>query len=318
MTADFDKFSGRYYNTAMYKSYQEMGDVWQYVDITKNASAGDMRYAKRWFPMAVVAQQLAGYTALVGAYDVAKGSFNTEAAAYNTVAKDMKAYNDDTNAFKAAKKFDLPARPTPPTRLHAYAGLRVAPYASSKDWTWLSSPNTNLGSVTATDVVIAGSHSGGWGSFTAGILGTGTAKAAHSFGCFGWSELGTTSTTDADAEKHSYLQSLPDMCSDHAAATTALDKQQCPPTGAASNSSTWSVVVVSVWANDVGATTFAAGAGNASLVVSFGLNAWAQKSTAWAAPTQPGAPDALEPNPLGAKFLAASATAAIAVAAALY
>lgn len=176
-----------------------------YSDIAKNGAAGDAQYAKRWFPMAVVAKQIGAYTGLVSAYNTAKGTFNDEAGKYNDVIKDMKDYAADTNAFKAAKKFDLPKRPSGPSRLHEYKGLRTAAWANVKTWTFVAGQDSQLTGVTADEVVIAGSHSGGWGSFTAGILGTGSADAAHSFGCFGWSKLGTATGEDADAEKRSYV-----------------------------------------------------------------------------------------------------------------
>lgn len=261
--------------------------------------------------MAVVQSQITAYNSLVSSYNSAKSTFNTDAKKYNDEVKALKAYIADTNVFKAAKKFDVPKRPNAPTRLHAYDGLRVAPWASTSAWTY--SGTSNLASVTQNDVVIDGSRSGGWGSFTAGLLPTTTEAAGHSFGCFGWSEVATGK--DPDGEKRSYLQGLPEMCADTTGAAPALTAQQCPPTSPA-NTAKYSVVIVSVWANDITAATFATG-GATTLQVNFGLNMWAQMSTTWAAPSQPDSPDSLE-DAVGAKFLAASATAALAVAAALY
>lgn len=93
-----------------------------------------------------------------------------------------------------------------------------------------------------------------------------TEVAGHSFGCFGWSEEATAK--DPDALKRSYVQSLLDMCGD----TAGTAYSQCAPTGAVATSN-WSVVIVSIWANDVTAIKFKAGASPAgSLTVSFGLN----------------------------------------------
>lgn len=238
------------------------------------------------------------------------------AADYNKKVKAAKDFNTRfaANSLIAMEEHPIPARPVYPTRLHAYDGYSVAHYDKTSSWTTFSG-TSNLTGVVAGDVVIDGSHSGGWGSFTAGILSTATVKAAHSFGVFGWSD----SASDTNAEKYSYLQSLVDMCPDADAATISAAYQNCPvpATGTyATDSTTWSVVIVSVWANDVTATAFASGGSGATLKVSFGLNIWAQNMAMWAAPTQPGAPDTLE-APVGATYLAAS-SAALAVAAALY
>lgn len=98
---------------------------------------------------------MTAYNALVTAYNNAVGSYNTEKTAYNTVVGDLKTYTDDTNAFKAAKTFDVPTRPNKPNQLHAYDGLRVSPYASTTSWTF-GGTNSQLTSVIQEDVVISG------------------------------------------------------------------------------------------------------------------------------------------------------------------
>lgn len=74
------------------------------------------------------------------------------------------------------------------------------------------------------------------------------------------------------------------MCSNAAGTTNPLTNQNCPPTGAV-DATTWNVIIVSVWANDVAATAFASGGSGATLKVSFGLNKWAQVSGNWNAPS---------------------------------
>lgn len=92
--------------------------------------------AKRWFPIAVVEEQIATYRTMIdNVYTPALNTFNAAAKKYNDVTKAKKTYDANTDVFKAAEKHDIPTRPAPPTRLAVYGGLRVAPWASVKTWT---------------------------------------------------------------------------------------------------------------------------------------------------------------------------------------
>lgn len=76
------------------------------------------------------------------------------------------------------------------------------------------------------------------------------------------------------------------MCPDADGATNPAANQNCPVASPAyaTDSTTWNIVIVSVWANDVSATAFASGGSGATLKVSFGLNKWAQVKSNWDEP----------------------------------
>lgn len=280
---------------------------------------------KAWFPVGVAAAEIAEYNVRKTAYTAAYASYDALRTAYNTKLADSQVAKDAfAEMFSPSEPVVVPARPSMPTDLGAYAGLRQRAWAASQT---VATAGTASQQVAATDFVVDGSHSGGWGAFTMGLLPhqTSTDGMQKSFGVFGWGfDIAAAGAVAAyAAEGESFTQDWGAMCLAAAAdaATVTVDQSygHCP-TGltAYATAANTSHLVLSVWAADAGAVAFGAGSGTneGTFKVSFNLSKWKQNATAWAAPAPPAA--GTQPTAVaGAKMLAVSMATA-AVAAALY
>lgn len=310
-SAAWASLKARMYDTTQFTGKIELPQAWCWYDASITSGAGLLQ--KRWFPVALAANQIALQKARNTAYTTLLTAYNTAKTTYDAAVKPSTTKPDFfATLFSPPKKAVVPLRPSMPTQPAAYAGLSQAafPTTTSGSYTGPSSQATTT-LVKANEFVVNGEH-GGWGAWTLGFIAHTTMPVQKSFGVFGWAvDAGTYK-----AEAFSFVQNWKDMCI--TPSSTSGSNGFCPTTTPALVAATVKqILVVSVWSNDSTAVIFNDGTNGSSFKITFNLSNWAQNANSWAKPTQPAA--AVAPStPAGAKALVASAAAVVAVAASLY
>lgn len=105
----------------------------------RNAATGVTKAAadkKRWFPVALAEQEIAGYEVEKVNYGAAKVAYDALKAAYEKALDDNVTAREAATMFKKAELVVVPTRPCKPSDLGAYKGKRLAKYSATKLYAW--------------------------------------------------------------------------------------------------------------------------------------------------------------------------------------
>lgn len=147
---------------------------------------------------------------MVTEYARLKGIYDPLLAKYETAGAARKTCFEAKEAGKDCYATKLPPKPTQPTPLAAYGGLRQARHSTTVAnlYTAAEVLSTNTVAVTdsavglqANEFVVDGAYGGGWGAWTLG-LNTIQEGFGKSFGIWGLAK--TTTTPVYDAQTFSY------------------------------------------------------------------------------------------------------------------